>query len=133
MANLFKTAFREVKFKDCKLLGLRFDKCEIIGLVLGFENCVLDHASFFRTKLQKTVFKNCRLKESDFSEADFSASVFDGSDLSGAVFDNTVLEKADFRLASNFNIDPERNRIKKAKFALDGLPGLLGKYGIEIS
>jgi len=29
-------------------------------------------------------------------------------------------------------IDPEVNRIKKAKFSVSGVPGLLNKYDIEI-
>jgi hypothetical protein len=29
-------------------------------------------------------------------------------------------------------IDPENNKVKKAKFALTGIAGLLEKYGIEI-
>jgi uncharacterized protein YjbI with pentapeptide repeats len=65
-------------------------------------------------------------------EADLMGADFQGSDLNGAIFENTILEKADFRHAKNFIIDPETNRIKKAKFALDGLPGLLQKYGIEV-
>jgi hypothetical protein len=52
--------------------------------------------------------------------------------LTGAVFDRTGLEKADFREALNFRIDPETNRIKGARFDLDGLPGLLVKWGIKV-
>ena len=32
----------------------------------------------------------------------------------------------------NFGIDPELNQLKKAKFSIVGIPGLLNKYGIEI-
>jgi hypothetical protein len=42
------------------------------------------------------------------------------------------LEKADFRTAFNYSINPETNRIKKAKFSKEGLNGLLDKYDIEI-
>lgn len=70
--------------------------------------------------------------EVDFSQADLSGASFLGSELSGAVFDQTNLEKADFREAENYRIDPESNRIKIARFDLEGLPGLLGKYGIKI-
>jgi fluoroquinolone resistance protein len=43
-----------------------------------------------------------------------------------------LLEKADFRTAYNYSIDPEKNRIKKAKFSIFGVTGLLDKYDIEI-
>jgi hypothetical protein len=32
----------------------------------------------------------------------------------------------------HYRIDPNINQIKKAKFSLDGLPGLLSAYQIEI-
>ena len=47
-------------------------------------------------------------------------------------FNRTNLEKADLSSATNFAIDPENTRIKNAKFSLDGLPGLLGRYQIKI-
>jgi len=50
-----------------------------------------------------------------------------------ATFDKTMLEKADFRTAYNYSIDPDNNRIKKAKFSQSGLGGLLHKYDIVIS
>jgi hypothetical protein len=52
--------------------------------------------------------------------------------LTNALFENTNLEKVDFRTSYNFTIDPENNRIKKAMFSLNTIPGLLVKYGIVI-
>jgi hypothetical protein len=43
-----------------------------------------------------------------------------------------VLEKTDFRTAYNYSFDPENNRIKKAKFSLAQVVGLLDKYDIHI-
>jgi fluoroquinolone resistance protein len=43
-----------------------------------------------------------------------------------------MLEKADFRTSNGYSIDPEMNRIKKAKFSLEGVAGLLDKYDIEV-
>jgi fluoroquinolone resistance protein len=48
------------------------------------------------------------------------------------MFDHTILEKADLRSSYNYSFDPEINRIKKAMFSLQGIPGLLNKYDIEI-
>lgn len=61
-----------------------------------------------------------------------SASVFDDCDLLNALFINTDLRTADFRTAYNFNIDPENNRMKGAKFNLNSVSGLLSKYQIKI-
>lgn len=132
LAKLGNTAFREVGFQSCKLLGLRFDDGNKFGTSFRFSDCVLDHASFFGLKLKKLRFKDCRLHETDFSEADLSEAIFDGCDLARARFDRTVLEKADFRMAINYSIDPETNKLKKARFALSGLAGLLDKYDLRI-
>ena len=63
---------------------------------------------------------------------DVDGAVFDHCDLSRATFDNTSIERDDFRTSYNYSIDPERNRIKKAKFTIFGISGLLDKYDIHI-
>jgi uncharacterized protein YjbI with pentapeptide repeats len=72
------------------------------------------------------------LHETDFTECDLTGSTFDICDLTGATFDNTNLEKTSFSTAFNYSIDPEINRIKKAKFSVPGVLGLLNKYDIVI-
>lgn len=133
LAVIVQTSWRSVHFKNCKLLGLRFDQSNAMGFSVGFEQCLLDHASFYRLKLKKSVFRHCKLHEVDFAESDLSEAVFDHCDLSNAVFDNTTLEGADFRSATNYSIDPSKNRLKKAKFSLPHVLSLLDRYGIEIS
>jgi hypothetical protein len=49
-----------------------------------------------------------------------------------AIFSQTNLEKADFTTAFNYQIDPEQNRMKKARFSPEGIAGLLVKYKIVI-
>jgi uncharacterized protein YjbI with pentapeptide repeats len=68
----------------------------------------------------------------DFGAADLSSANFAGSDLSAALFEQTNLQKADFRSAYNFLIDPDINHMKKARFTKDGLAGLLTKYDLII-
>lgn len=133
MAKLNKTALKEVRFRDCKCLGLHFETCNDFLFSVSFENCILNLSCFYRLDLKKTPFTNSSLQETDFSECDLSSSLFENCDLNGAVFSNTNLEKADFRSAFNYSLDPEKNKIKKARFSLSGLPGLLDKYKIEIS
>jgi len=132
LAKLANAALREVKFKECKMLGLRFDQCNTLGLAVGFDHCSLNHSSFYKTKLKKTLFKNSQLHEVDFTDCDLTASLFDACDLMRATFENTILEKVDLRTSFNYSIDPEANRMKKAKFSLPSVLGLLDKYDIEI-
>jgi uncharacterized protein YjbI with pentapeptide repeats len=114
------------------MLGLRFDTCNEFGLSFSFDNCQLNHSSFYKTTITKTIFKNSQLQDTDFAEADLTAVVFDDCNLAQAAFDRTILEKADFRTSYNYYIDLEINRVKKAKFSIDGVVGLLAKYDILI-
>jgi len=132
LAKLNKTAIRDIKFKDCKMLGLRFDTCIEFGLSFSFDSCQLNHSSFYKTKIKKTIFKNSQLQETDFAEADLTSAMFDNCNLERATFDQTILEKSDLRTSYNYSIDPEINRVKKAKFSFLGVAGLLDKYDIEI-
>ena len=111
-ANLNQTALKEVSFRNCKLLGLRFEHCNSFLMAVQFENCNLKLSSFYDLALKKTIFNNC--------------------DLGLVVFAQTVLEKADLRTAYNYNIDPELNRIRKARFSTSGLAGLLRRYDIDV-
>ncbi|NJR32918.1 MAG: pentapeptide repeat-containing protein [Chamaesiphon sp. CSU_1_12] len=140
LVKLTQTALRDVTFKDCKMVGLDFGDCTEFGFAVKFDNCILDNSSFYdptspvkkRFKLKQTLFKNSQLYEVDFTECDLSSAVFENCDLTDAIFQHTILEKADFRTAYNYSIDPELNRIKKAKFSRSGISGLLDKYEIEI-
>lgn len=82
--------------------------------------------------MKGTKFLKCQLIEVDFTEADLSGSVFDACDLSGAQFGGANLERADLRNAERFMIDPAKTKVKKAKFRLQGLSGLLGAYDLFI-
>jgi len=132
LSNLNKTAFRNVKFIDCKMLGLRFDICNEFGLSFSFDRCQLNHSSFYQTKIKKTFFKNSQIQDVDFVETNLTHAIFDNCDLASSIFESTTLEKADFRTSFNYSIDPENNKIRHAKFSLNGVSGLLHKYDIEI-
>jgi uncharacterized protein YjbI with pentapeptide repeats len=132
-ANLTNTAFQEVQFKDCKLLGMPFDRCSAFLFSVAFRNCVLNYSVFFKRKMKQTSFMDCALKECDFSGAELQESSFVGCDLDLSRFDQSNLEKCDFSEARNYDIDPEINKIKGARFASQELHGLLRKYGIIVS
>lgn len=132
LANINGTAFRTVQFKNCKLMGLRFDECNTFGLTLTFENSLLNLSSFFKLSLRKTRFRSCQLKEVDFTQSNLGGAVFEGCDLLGAVFDQTNLEQTDFRSAIHYSIDPNHNKLAKAKFSLPGVLGLLDRFPIVI-
>ena len=131
-AKLAKTTLNDIKFTGCKLLGLLFYECDDFLFTVSFNRCNLSFSSFYGRTLKKTVFQDCVLHEVDFTDANLSASSFAGSDLHKALFQNTLLEKADFRTAINYVLDPEANKVKKARFSSAGLSGLLAKYDLDI-
>ena len=77
-------------------------------------------------------FKQCVIHEVDFTDADLSNAVFDNCDLMGSTFMNTNVEKANFSTAKNYSINPAFNKIKKAKFSVPEITGLLHQYDIVI-
>ena len=113
-------------------MGVNFSECNPFLLELAFSGCNLNNCSFFNLKLKNTPFINCTLEEVDFVETDLTSAVFKECSLRGAIFENSNLQSADFRTATGFSINPEVNKLKKARFTQDGLIGLLGKYGIEV-
>lgn len=132
LATLKNTSFQKVHFKNCKLQGLHFEYCNPFLFEVSFEACQLNLSSFYKIKTKGTRFSHCNLREVDFSEADFTLAIFDYCDLQGAIFDQSILEKADFRLAESFEINPSINRMKKAKFASNNIHGLISHLDILI-
>lgn len=130
--DLRGVVFNDVSFHGCKLTGAHFEECHQAPFGVRFEDCNLMLASFTGLMLKKTQFSRCRLRETDFSKADLREALFTGSDLDRAIFSDCNLERADFRKSLNCSLDPARNRMRRAKFSLDGLPGLLSAYGLDI-
>jgi len=132
VAKLDNTAFKDVVFKECKLLGLHFQDCDQFLFSASFDNCAMNISSFVNMKLKKMRFSKSILTEADFTGADLSGAVFDKCDLGAAIFQHTIMENADFSTSFNYSFDPELNKLKKTKFSLNGIKGLLDKYDIEI-
>jgi fluoroquinolone resistance protein len=128
-----QTAWTDCRFTDCKLLGFPFFQSNPFLFSVRFEQCMLQLANFYQLGLKRTLFLRCQLHEADFTGADLQAAIFDQCDLLGARFDQSNLEKADFRTAFNYTIDPAMNRVKKARFSAEGLAGLLERFDLDIS
>lgn len=132
MLQLDGSTLNDVNFKGCKIMGVNFSKGEDFLFGVGFENCILDYASFAGKKMVKTKFKRSSLKEVSFTQANLTGSVFDECDLLDTVFNRTDLSSVNFTTSYNIILDPELNNLKKAVFAMNQLEGLLTKYGIKV-
>jgi uncharacterized protein YjbI with pentapeptide repeats len=132
MVKLPATGLKTVVFRDCKLLGIRFDECDDFLFNVNFQDCVLDYSWFVNKKMPKTGFVKTSLKGVNFSGADLSMAVFDNTNLDGAVFDGTQLKAADLRPLTTSRSTRNKTRCRKRKFSVGGIPGLLQKYDIKI-
>lgn len=132
LAKLYQTTIREVIFTECNLIGLHFERANTSMFSAQFISSQLDVSSFVKMPLRLCKFEKCKLKEVDFSSADLRSVSFEECDLTGTVFNNTNLEKADFRTAFNFIIQPDKNRLSKARFSKYGLEGLLRGFDIRV-
>ena len=132
MMELSGSSLKNVTFKNCKLLGIAFDACNDFLFQVSFDHCVLDFASFANKKMPKTKFGGSSMREVSFVGTKLKQSTFEKCDLSGAIFNDCDLSECNFTTATNFQIDPQSNMLKKARFSLQGIPGLLEKYDIKI-
>lgn len=132
LVKLQSTALQNVQFIDSKLSGVQFDTCNPFALSLTFKNCIIHHATFFQSKLSKTVFEQSDLTGTDFTAADLTAANFDHCNLAQVIFERTILDKANLTTAYHFLIDPTANSVNRTRFSIDGLPGLLNRYNIVI-
>jgi len=132
LANLSGTGLKDVKFVNCKMLGMNFKDAAPFLLQIHLNNCHLEESSFYRLDLKGSSFDSCKLMGADFSEADLQSTPIVQCDLSECTFEGCNLTKADFTGSFNCQIDPEKNRLKGARFSRDQLHGLLWKYGIQV-
>lgn len=126
------TALQDANFESCKIIGVDFSSCNDFLLAFSFVGCQLDYSIFHNKRIVKTKFKDCKIQEADFTQADLKESSFSNCNLADTVFYNTNLEKVDFRSSENYSIDPTINRIKKARFDIPAVVGLLDQYDIRI-
>jgi len=130
--NLTKTAFQNVTFEKCKLTGLDFEPCSSMLLDMTFVDSTLSICSFRGVGLKDMKCRVSEFDECDFSEADLQGVIFDRCSLKRSTFDQSDLKKADFREATDFDINPEWNKMKGARFSSSNLIGLLRKYGLKV-
>lgn len=130
--SLHRTKLNNVRFEACKLTGVDFGACSSFGFQVAFERCGLDLAIFLNQNLKKTSFAECLLKEAHFLHCDLTEALFDRCDLTNARFAESNLTKADFSSSDHLRLNPDDNQLKKTRFSLHNLPGLLEKYDIVI-
>ncbi|UFH53374.1 pentapeptide repeat-containing protein [Spirosoma sp. KNUC1025] len=127
------TKLYDVSFAGCKLAHVDFGTCNPFGFHVTFQECQLDYSVFLNRKLKKAHFTDCSLKEVHFLQCDLTGTSFNHCNLELARFDNNNLTQVDFSTSYNLELNPDENKLKKARFSLHNLPGLLTRYDLVIS
>ena len=134
LIELPDTSLSGLSFRDSKLVGVDWTLAnwsrEVLGEALDFFDSVLSHSTFIGLGLSDVQFNGCILHNVDFREADLTRSDFSGSDLRDTLFLNTNLTRANLETAQNYQIAPELNTLKKARFAFPEALALL--YSMDI-
>jgi fluoroquinolone resistance protein len=123
--------FREVKFTNCKAIGIDWTRASKIK-ELHFTECLVNYSNFRLLKLPKTIMKKCEVKEADFIETDLKDSNFTGNDFENSIFFKTDLSGVDFTHAKNYTIDVNNNTLKKTRFSLPEALSLLSNLDIIV-
>jgi len=134
LAKLPGTAFANVGFEMCKLIGIDWSSAHWpkfgIKRPFTFHQCTLNYSFFTGLKLPSLQMTECTVKEADFTDVDFTNALFRGTDFPDSRFVNCDLTKANFNDATNYAIDINQNWLKKTKFALPEAVSLL--KGLDI-
>lgn len=131
-AKINYVAFRTVTFNKCKIKEVNFAMCDKLIFEIHFKDCILDFSKFYTLKIKGTTFTNCSIIAVDFMATDLTEVFFDHCDLYRSEFEKAIANKADFSTSYNYTIDPEKTKIKKAIFSINGLKGLLSKHNIIV-
>ncbi|MDP5147130.1 pentapeptide repeat-containing protein [Shewanella sp. ULN5] len=128
--------FLEVRFIDCKMIGIDWTKAHwpkfTVNPELSFTRCILNDSSFFGLTLHELILEECKVQEVDFRSGDFVNSSMTSSDFHNSLFMRTNLQKVDFTDSANFNINVNENNLTKAKFSRYEALSLLESLGIEL-
>lgn len=146
------TRFENCTFERCNLVGVRWTGARLHGV--DFKECTVDRLrwstlspQFLNLSLHECQatggdwsdldLKGCKLIDSNLSACDFSGADarnvdWSGSKLTEVIFHRSDLREGDFRTAIEWNIDPQENRVRDARFASNNLEGLVGRMGIRL-
>lgn len=130
--KVFDTSFRNVIFQNSKLVGVDFSKCSTSFFELHFLQSLVDTCNFSATKMTVSTLSDSTIRGCTFGETDLRKVIFQNCDLNGSAFHLAKLEKADFRTAKNYSINPASNKIKGALFSLPGAISLLHAFDIKL-
>lgn len=132
IVTLGNTMLGGVEFDQCKLMGIDFSNVNKFGFSPEFFQTMINNAVFYNQDLKKMRFKECLIFNTDFTEINFTSADFSGSEFRETIFHQCSLEKANFKNAKGYSIDPSVNKLKEAHFSQPEVMSFLAYLGIKI-
>ena len=127
------SSFTETEFQNSKIIGVDWTAASWGFLSsMRFLECTINYSIFTDMDLQRISIEKCVAEEVDFRGADLTGVNLTFTDFFGSFFKHSVLERADFTHARNYQIDVNLNKIKGAKFMLPEAISLLRSLDINL-
>ena len=132
LTKVHNVTLNDASFESCRIMGINFSEFNNFGFFPAFKNCVIDNSIFNGICLRKGKIFTCKLVDCDFSACDFSEADFTNTVFKHVTISQCNLEKADFRYCQGYRINPDTNRVRKAKFSLPEAQSFLSFLDIII-
>lgn len=124
--------FKQIIFKNCKLIGCGFDEASFFDVV--FENCDFSNSSFSDACFKNCMFLECRAVSADFYGSSFRHVSFEKCNIEDAGFDavrmsyvkaeDTDFSEASFSKCNITNVEWKKTSFRKASFFKTLLRGI---------
>jgi len=132
LAKMYNVTLNDAVFVSCKIMGINFSECNSFEFFPEFRECIINNSVFNGVSLKKGAIRACRLVDCDCSDSDFRETDLRDTHFEHVSLHNCNFEKADFRNARGYSIDPKSNNVNKAVFCLPEAQSFLRFLGIKI-
>ena len=130
--SIKNTSLNNVRFIKSKIMWVKFYNISKFISNFEFEECNISLSSFSDMELENMKFWESSIIDTDFMRVKLKWVDFSYCDLDKCRIIECDLEKADFRWAKNFNINPKYNKLNKTIFSNDNAYNLLDYLDIII-
>jgi uncharacterized protein YjbI with pentapeptide repeats len=132
MCKMESTVWNNSIFISSRLTGMNFEETSGFSFYQEYEDCLLESCVFYNNTLKNMYFKKCMIRGSSFQNCPMQGISFVETQFQDTGFLGCNLEKADFRSASGYAIDPKANKLKNARFCLPAAASFLYYLGITV-
>lgn len=130
--KLNNARFQNVSFDECKIVGINFAALNDFLIAFSMRYSILMSCTFSDMSIPSTVFEGCQISDTTFTNCNLKKADFSGVSFVDGRIADCDLREADFIDASGFQIDPNANKMRAAKFSRTAAVELLNGYGLKL-